>query len=478
VSGKHQAAVSTATASGWTPWSSPALDPKWLEAHLQSYLAGPLDGGAAVRGIEILHARAKPERMTLLYRMSVRAAAGEWSSRMFIGQVVPAGRLEAELRSALECSGGGPSNGRSVIPVPEAELILVAYPFDRKLRLPSQEELEAWTRDHLDEIAEGVAGERLRRLETEVLRFVPEKRWTARCRATLKSGDGTERVVTFIAKQYNTEDKAKRLYRRLRSLRPGAPGRPGHERSAPALPVPRALAIHQSRALVFTEAMRGEILEQVLPHIEIEPVLGRVGAMLAEFHSARLKIGKSVSPKTEREEVREAARLITLVLPELSPRLEGLLETFETARNPKAPEALLHGSFRLNHVMIDGADLSLLDLDSLRTGPPAYDIANFLSSLYYLEAEGRLGTCERQQVARGFLEGYGAAARWDLPPEAVLWFLAGLLIDKQAIKYATRPREDRERKILTMVTLAEESLVRRQSAPPRGAASDLWSLLP
>jgi Ser/Thr protein kinase RdoA (MazF antagonist) len=139
---------------------------------------------------------------------------------------------------------------------------------------------------------------------------------------------------------------------------------------------------------------------------------------------------------------------------------------------------LLHGTFRLNHIFIHGDELALIDFDSLRMGHPAYDLANFLSSLYYLEAQDRLEPSQRQNIARHFLAGYAATAPLIVPPEVLLWFLADLLIKKQTYKYVKHFHEDRAQKVERMLALAEAALAGCQNVPIESNLATMWKSLP
>ena len=202
------------------------------------------------------------------------------------------------------------------------------------------------------------------------------------------------------------------------------------------------------------------------------------GALLATFHRGRATSTKVVTPKGEREELRAASGLIATAFPALKPRLKQWVRAWKLLRRkPEVTSALLHGSFRLNHLMIEDERLAMIDLDSLRVGPPSYDIANWIASLYYLEAQGRIGAAQRVAIARGFLDGYARHAAWEIPPAEVMWFLAGLLIHKQARKYATRFHAGREEKVERMLMHADEILVRVRRLPATDLAG-MWSLLP
>jgi aminoglycoside phosphotransferase (APT) family kinase protein len=159
-------------------------------------------------------------------------------------------------------------------------------------------------------------------------------------------------------------------------------------------------------------------------------------------------------------------RAIAAAVPALAPRAARLAARLARLRPaPSRPGVLLHGSFRLNHVLVHRGALAFVDLDGASAGPPAYDVANFLSSLHYLVAEGRLGAAERHAVARHFLLGYRSAAPHAAAPRELSWFLAALLVEKQAMKYVTRPRVAWERKLRAMLSLAERSLARRDRLP-------------
>jgi aminoglycoside phosphotransferase (APT) family kinase protein len=165
--------------------------------------------------------------------------------------------------------------------------------------------------------------------------------------------------------------------------------------------------------------------------------------------------------------------------PVLRPRLRQLYEPFKDFYWPdETPPTLLHGTYRLNHIFIHNGELALLDLDSLRMGHPAYDVANFLSSLYYLEAQERVTPALRQEIARHFLQGYAAHAPWKIPRPAVLWFLASLLIHKQANKYVTHYHQDGAEKVQQMLALAEAAFAACRQAPNDLTCEALWKVLP
>jgi aminoglycoside phosphotransferase (APT) family kinase protein len=291
------------------------------------------------------------------------------------------------------------------------------------------------------------------------------------------------REISFIAKQLTDAEKAKRQYHDLMAIRQAWPGNGVAAPAANAeskMPVrlPQALAWDESSATVFIEEISGKNLGCALAEIDLARVIPAVGGMLANFHRAHIPVKKSVSRAGELAEVHSVIQKIAAAFPVLQPRLERLFDQLGRLPWDDSPTTLLHGTFRLNHIFIHGDELALIDFDSLRMGPPAYDLANFLSSLCYLEAQERLEPSQRQNIVRHFIAGYAAQAALPVSPEVVLWFMADLLIKKQAYKYLKHAHEDRAHKVERMLVLSEAALAGCRKAPAEPDLAALWQVLP
>lgn len=466
-----------------------ALNVEWLAAKLSQALWREGETPAKIGSIMVEQVRETKKGVTLLYEAAVNGAA-----QLYVGHLVPHERLAEEHASVLKKAKAEPLHGRAVVVVPEVDLILSAFPNDRKLKLISEDYLRHWLAENLHAVAPGLArAENFRIEETafEVLRYVPERRFTARCRVRLRDENHSTREISFIAKQLTDAPKARRLFNNLRSLQnawrhdeavaasqnfgPHAPSR-----AAPPMRLPRAWAWEEKRAVVFIEDLPGENLKQLLPEIDLPLMLAQVGAALADFHRAQKRVRKRVTLKNELKENREALSVIARTFPHLRPRMKSFVaqlrassEQLQTSR-----QVLLHGTYRLNHIFLHGDELVLLDLDSLRLGPPAYDLANFISSLYYLEAQERVTPALRRQMSRHFLEGYAGRSSRDVPAFEVLWFTASLLLNKQASKYVTHMHDDREVKTLRMLALAEHNLQRCRDISETTTLAMLGQILP
>ena len=464
-----------------------AFNTTWLKENLTSYLWREQDSPGEVAEVEILHLWESAKRVTVLYRTELKAQDGRTFQQGYVGYVVPEQRMADEHKSVVKKAWSQPPLGRAVTLVPEASLILLSHPNDRKMRLFTEADLRAWVSHHLRKFSQRFSvGSRwtVDEVKMETLRYVPDRRCTSLCRISIGSDQGQTQEVRFIAKQLNDEKKARSMFRNLRSLRRAWIEKRDrkNKRNHDILPIrfPMALAWHPEKAVVFIEEMPGVNLMEALPGIDAERIMSSAGRLLATFQKAQKRVRKKVTIKNELAEVREAAQIIVEKVPHFRVRMRRLYKQLKVATNwqNKNLVALLHGTYRLNHILIDGDELALLDMDSLRMGHPAYDVANFISSLFYLEAQQRLTDVQRREIVRHFLEGYASATTLNVDPAAVLWFLASLLVNKQAKKYVSHLHDDCEDKVERMLAIAERALDIGAQMPANMTLDALWKVLP
>ena len=298
----------------------------------------------------------------------------------------------------------------------------------------------------------------LERASITIVRHAPGKRLTARCRLVLAAPDGGRELVTVFAKQYRRLDLAQRLARQLRSLRFAAGDTP--------VRFPKLLGFDARRGIVFIEALPGAPFTSRTESTP-ERALESAGALIAAFHRASAAVEKRVTRAGELARTRECAEAIARDHPELAPALARIQAQLERASwGRSGARKLLHGSFRPNHLMLHGNELAVFDLESLRVGPPGYDLANWVAALHYQQALGRLSAPARRRAVRALLRGYRAHGG-DESCARALWLTAALLVQKQAFKVATRTRAlaSSRARARALVARAERIAARAASTP-------------
>ena len=312
-------------------------------------------------------------------------------------------------------------------------------------------------------------GGRLERAAIEIVSHAPGKRLTARCRLTLVAPDGRRERRTVFAKQYRRTDLAERLARQLQTLEFGSGDAP--------VRFPRLLGLDARRGIVYMEALDGTPFAPEIARGSAR-ALEPAGRLLATFHRGSARVDKRVTRAGELARMHECAEAIARACPALAPALERVRAAL--ARTPwggtRAPRgsggarALLHGSFRPNHLLRHDGALAVFDLESLRRGPAAYDLANWIAALDYYEVEGGLTATARRRAVRALVRGYRAGGGGESCVR-VLWFAAALLVQKQIYKLATRPasrgRASLHRaRAATLMARAERLAARAAAAPP------------
>ena len=433
---------------------------EWLREHLARRIWRVGETPAHVAEVHVWQRRQSWGGTTALYTVAFTGCDDTSVEQLYIGYEFPPAVLDAEYRSAVSNATIAPALGRAVTLIPEAHLLLVAFPNDRRMRALDEESLRAAV-DRLATVLANNRGHRgpawrVKEANVDILRYVPGQRLTLRCRGGFVADSGMEQPFTFIAKQYRERKVAQRLHRDISALYKYV------SRSHGAW-LPRPMAFDAETGLVVMEDLPGKDLMAALGEVDLSKTMWAVGQMLVALHQAPHVVRRSLSVPETLEEVRHAVEKIESLLPiGLARRAMSLIWRLAARRRDvdadDAPKVLLHGAFRPKHVFVHDGRLAMIDMDGMGVGHPAHDLGHFLSALYYLEAQEMLNAADRSVAVGHFLQGYAAAAPWRLQPAAVLWCTAASLVHKQVRKYVVHLHEDRADKVERVLALAEKAL--------------------
>jgi hypothetical protein len=441
---------------------SQALDPNWLTANLSPHLWRDDEVAGEVIRVEIRDTWVSLQGLTTLYEIHLRGRDDGVARQLYVGHEVIPEHFDREYETLVRTATAPPRLGRPVVPVVEANLILLAFPNARKMQPLSPPDLGDWLRPPIDRLLATRLGRgtwHLKHAAVDVINYVPDRRLTMRCRCQVVVGD-SDRSLSFIAKQFSSSKKATRLYRNLTSLDRGW--------RSPSVRFPKPLGFDRDHAVVFMEEVPGTDLRRSMSDIALGELLRTAGRLLAAFHRAPVRVRRTVSARSELEAVNGALRIVTRTFPEMRKRARACLSALKGLQwSDDGAAVLLHGAYRLSHILEADGELALVDLDSMRIGHPAYDLGKFLAYLYYRETSGQLTALARRNGAYEFLEGYLAVARWRVSPAAVLWFLASELINKQTKKDIARPGSDGSERVEGVLRLSEAALAAARSSAGR-----------
>ena len=434
------------------------------------------------------------EKTIVLYRAFIVNRDHTTYEQQFVGKIIPDGKLKAEHKSALKKTNHLPSCGEPVIAIPELNLLLWVFPNDPKMKLITEERLQSLLNGKLSQVAQDLKdqnGWKIKKTSLGILRYVPARRFTADCLVKIHNEQtGEEREIRFIVKQLKDYKKAQKAFNDLVDLQQAwnhSEPVSSHEKllqksflkNGRSVRFPLPKVYDKDLAAVVIESLPGEDLRKLLAQLDIKKTMQKVGELLADFHFGKIQIHKKVTIASELDEVAAVVQLIADLSPELNARAQSLQKNLQNFHwQNKNPEVLLHGSFRLNHIFIFENELSLIDMDSIRHGHPAYDIANMLSSLYYLLAQGLIDQNTYFQISYHFILGYANRSTVKIFAKSVIWFLASLLLNKQASKYITHDHDDRIAKLEKALVYAETVWTVGESLREQTTLSELAGLIP
>jgi hypothetical protein len=283
------------------------------------------------------------------------------------------------------------------------------------------------------------------RLEARLLGVKPGRR--AVLRYDLVPEGGAPGRAILYAKLYRDPARAQRLDGRLRGLRERLP-----PRAAAAVPEPRGWL--PDLGLVLLAPAPGVDLRGVAGGPQSEAAFGAAARWLEALHGAEPLEG--LKRRSLAYEVSRVERFAD----EVASRLEGpVREGLARARAAlaRAPErlapgkaAMIHKDFYYAHVLWDGARVSILDLDELGVGDPAFDVGHFLAH-WRRHVARAAGT--PAEAAEAFARAYPPSA--DPGFRRRVAFYAGYGLLKLAATEARRAREGWREHAERLVALAE-----------------------
>ena len=182
--------------------------------------------------------------------------------------------------------------------------------------------------------------------------------------------------------------------------------------------IPRSVGVWPEVDLVAQleapgESLGAAVFDRGSPAAEGTRLMRRAGRALGALHTCA---GVTAPRRTLGDDVADLRGYRTLFV-RLAPELLGMFDDAVGALArfasllPEPPPVASHGTLRADHFLVDGSDVTLIDLDGFCSANPARDVGNLLAYLDWKaircpHAAGLVDEAENE-----FLRGYGAVAR-------------------------------------------------------------------
>jgi hypothetical protein len=334
-----------------------------------------LEPGAAVRGCRIHRVKLKPGRKLSAWCVAiVRDPRGNLCSRHVAVTWSPAGSALPPETEAVEDDarrrGLAAPFRRLVAEVPDAGMRILAAPLDP--RLPALVRMSD----------PAFVGEAIGPGAVTTIRYRPGERHMLRY-------EGPARVR--YAKLYRP-GAASEASRRAAAVCAAVSG------GAPAMRAAQPRLWRSEDALV-TPAVCGR--PATVEDVDLEAA----GSLLRAIHRGAAPPGPAATLAGEIEAVERAAQHVDALLPSVGTMLRRTLAAARE-RGERAGEGrgvLIHGDFKLDHLLWDNGTVTVIDLDRARAGEPALDVGKMLADLRWRRAGATaVGDPPRDRLMRGY----------------------------------------------------------------------------
>jgi hypothetical protein len=442
-----------------------AHDAERMRALLGSAIE-PLGRGDVVEALTVERIFYLPgEDFTAAYRVQLRRGA-ERETQLLFGNIRygdDAAHLAAKaLRKAEKGKLATPRLGAAAYHLPELGMVLWTYPNDPRLKTLARSLDPQEVRRVLGSVPgpNGAPnGWHLGAVSQELVRYIPRKRCVFRFEVEWRQERGPDgaprdwpasRLQRLFGKVYDDEAVGRQAFAVQDALWRAA------ATDGRWLRVPQPLGFDAELLLLVQAAVPGTHLTQRAAEVGVN-LVSDIGRGLALLHQARLPVRPVLRLEDELDRVRQHGVLIARVHPEQAGLLDEITARLAAALPglPRLPLMPAHGTFKLNHILHDGERPSLVDFDSMVRADPLYDVANFTSDLHYLEAAGALPAGRAVKLGRAFHESYVAHVPWGRRDDVLDWYVACLLVRKQAMKCVKHLHADAEAKVRAVLHEAQ-----------------------
>src|SRR5215217_6449118 len=318
---------------------------------------------------------------------------------------------------------------------PDPEMLVQVFPYDH--RLEALHLLMAGPTPELEPLllAEFREGKwRTEAWNTELVRYQPESKATVRL--TVRAQDATSgraQERSFYAQVYGNEVSGERTHQVHKALWAKA------GMGDTGFTVARPIAYLSGLRTFLQEEVPGTPLLDLLLHREEEaiPAVLRAARALASLHLSHVDTPRRHSLRDEVAVLEGRREDLKWACPHLGPDIENIFDAV-VAGLEEAPPAPTHRDFAFDHIMVEGDDLALIDLDQFAEADPVLDVAIVLAHLTTESLISALPRNRARKAARVFAEEYFAyvpeAWRARLPflyAGAVLKTAAGIFWSQQ-----------------------------------------------
>lgn len=431
-----------------------ALDPAIMQAAFQSNWA-PV-AGVRITACQIERVKYRPGESCLVsYLLQLDHPTAGLQEQRFCAYLYPPGQSAAHWAKAQAGIQTAPRWGPALCHWPTCEMVLRAFPNDRKLTT-----LAALTDPHTLQhqllpplvAAHWGAGWQIGPVQTQVAQYFPEHNCMVRVTAKItEPGAAQQQQLLLYAKSYYNQAGAE-TNQLMRALWASEARRTGR------LVMAQPLAYDAERKILWQRGVPGEtLLAYENQSAAFAHYLAQAAQLVATLHQQPLRPSRTQNQVDWAGKLQAVGAVLARIWPEGEARFRALVDRLLQQPPPHAaePVALLHGDLHLQNFLGSAGQLALIDLDDLTLGSPWQEVGSFLAGLHYRAIRNGTPGAEVAPLAATFCQHYAAHAPWSLPPAALRWYTASALLTERVARLISRLTKGDLDAVIQLVARAE-----------------------
>ncbi len=392
-----------------------------------------------ITGCDIERVKYKPgKNCQISYLLDfVDVNSGKAMQQRFFATVYPASQSQSRYQKALQQPLATPEIGEPVLYFPALEMVIRAFPNDRKLHgLPQVLQPETLREVIIPDALNSAIGAnwQIENWQHEVVHFVPEHVCTLRVDVQL-SGEHP-RTESFFGKVYYNDEGAKTIENMQRIWQSPL-------RKNGTLNMAKPLAYYPKWRSMWQQGLPGgTLLDHGFGSDAFMKMLPKAAGQVAALHRCALPN----LPETTRESIAEKLISVQQLLEKTgfdNLKKSAALVNLLLNQRPflsESPAVTLHGDLHLKNFLTNEKTVSLIDLDSLASGDPAVDLGSFIAGMLNMGIQKRLSATQLRKVIGVFIDAYQRASSLQIDPAKLRWHIAAALIIERVFRAITRQK--------------------------------------
>ncbi len=353
--------------------------------------------------------------LSLCYELEVRDTLGQrHGKQMLHAAVFPEDYSHNVFEKTRTVKLSSPEFGEPLIHLADLNTIVWTFPNDPKLLNLSEvvdpEKVKAYL--PYDLLPAGMdAPKDVMDIKVEVMRYKPESRCSVRYKLQWKLSD-TLQTLTLFGKMFK-DDRGKDIQSRQERLWKE------FSEAQDAFMVAQPLGYNKLVKTLWQTGLRGVPLSSTLDRANYKDLLESVAKGLASLHKSNISTPCRITINDHLMGIRKKTAELAQASSRFRKPLQSIVRDLEKSALCLAPgqEKPIHGSFRINQVLVHEGKLSVFDFDNFALGDPAQDLADFIVSLYFKGIDLTLVNAMKM----AFYDFYRSHIDWEVPLDRLEW---------------------------------------------------------